>query len=209
MSVDGIIFDMDGTLWNSIKGICGTWKEVLSDYPQIKKEVTYEDMVSCMGLQIRDIGRKLFPEVDEKLSTHLMYECCEREQVYLAKHGGVLYPDIEEVLSKLSKKYKLFIVSNCYQGYIDAFFTAHKLKKYFTDSESAGRTGLTKGENNKLIIKRNNLKNAVYVGDTRGDREAARVAGIPFVFAKYGFGDVKDYDYAIDSFKDLLKLAEV
>ena len=55
--------------------------------------------------------------------------------------------------------YKLFIVSNCQDGYIECFFKAHKLDKYFTDYECPGRTGLSKGENNKLIIERNNLKN--------------------------------------------------
>lgn len=39
------------------------------------------------------------------------------------------------------------------------FFKAHKLDKYFTDYECPGRTGLSKGENNKLVIERNNLKN--------------------------------------------------
>ena len=81
-----------------------------------------------------------------------------------------------------------------------------KLDKYFTDYECPGRTGLSKGENNKLIIERNNLKNPVYVGDTEGDAESAKAAGIPFVFAKYGFGNVKEYQYAINKFEDLSTL---
>ena len=85
-------------------------------------------------------------------------------------------------------------------------FKAHKLDKYFTDYECPGRTGLSKGENNKLIIERNNLKNPVYVGDTEGDAESAKAAGIPFVFAKYGFGNVKEYQYAINKFEDLSTL---
>ena len=68
------------------------------------------------------------------------------------------------------------------------------------------RTGLTKGENIKLIIERNNLINSIYVGDTDGDLKASRFAGIPFIYARYGFGEVKEYDYVIDSFDELLKL---
>ena len=114
--------------------------------------------------------------------------------------------NIKDTLKELSKNHKLFIVSNCQDGYIECFFKAHKLDKYFTDYECPGRTGLSKGENNKLIIERNNLKNPVYVGDTEGDAESAKAAGIPFVFAKYGFGNVKEYQYAINKFEDLSTL---
>jgi len=57
-----------------------------------------------------------------------------------------------------------------------------------------------------LIIQRNNLINPVYVGDTEGDLKASRYAGIPFIYARYGFGNVKEFDYVIDSFEELLNL---
>ena len=40
---------------------------------------------------------------------------------------------------------------------------------------------------------KNNIKSAAYVGDTQGDADAASFAGIDFIFAQYGFGDVKEY----------------
>ncbi|WP_234123679.1 HAD family hydrolase [Clostridium hydrogenum] len=206
MKIDSIIFDLDGTLWNSIEGVCGAWKTVLSQYPSIKKEITPTDMEGCMGLQIVDIGKKLFPDLEEAFQIKLMKECCSAEQVYLGEHGGSLFPKLEETLKKLAENHKLFIVSNCQDGYIQCFFKAHKLDKYFEDFECSGVTGLPKGENNKLIIKRNNLKNPVYVGDTISDAESAKIAKIPFVYARYGFGDVGEYDYVIDSFEEILNL---
>ncbi|AET68458.1 haloacid dehalogenase superfamily enzyme, subfamily IA [Desulfosporosinus orientis DSM 765] len=206
MDIDSIIFDLDGTLWNSIEGICKAWKIVLANYPNITKVITPEDMQGCMGLPMNEIGIKLFPDFDEDFLRKLMKEFCETEQVYLEKHGGMLFPKLEETLKKLSKKYKLFIVSNCQDGYIQAFFKAHKLDKYFSDFESWGVTGLSKGENNKLIMVRNDLKKPIYVGDTNGDAESAKVAEIPFVYARYGFGKVEEYDYVIDSFEELITL---
>lgn len=47
-------------------------------------------------------------------------------------------------------------------------------------------------------MERNHLSNPVYVGDTEGDHKGAEFARIPFVYAKYGFGEVKHWDYAID-----------
>lgn len=48
----------------------------------------------------------------------------------------------------------------------------------------------------------------MYVGDTEGDLKAARYARIPFIYAKYGFGQVSQYQYdkVIESFKDLLSI---
>ncbi len=74
------------------------------------------------------------------------------------------------------------------------------------DFENPGRTGLSKGENIKMLIERTNLSNPIYVGDTEGDYNAAQNAGIPFVYAKYGFGQVSEYDEVIKTFDDLLKL---
>jgi len=204
MKTDGIIFDLDGTLWNSIEGVCKSWNIVLREYNL--KEVTYEDIKNCMGLPMNDIAKKLFGNISEEEMKKVMERCCEVENIYLEKNGGILFPKLEETLKELYKKYKLFIVSNCQTGYINCFLKAHNLEKYFTDTEEWGATGLPKGENNKLVIQRNNLKNAVYVGDTQGDRESARIAEIPFVYAAYGFGKVKDYDYKIDSFEELLNL---
>ena len=49
-------------------------------------------------------------------------------------------------------------------------------------------TGKNKGENLKLLMEKENLKNCIYVGDTRMDEVACRYAGIPFIWAAYGFG---------------------
>lgn len=206
MEIDSIIFDLDGTLWDSIAGICEAWQKVIANYPKITHAVTPEDMQGCMGLPMDEIGKKLFPELDEVMLGKLMNEFCATEQVHLEEHGGMLYPKLEETLEKLAKKYKLFIVSNCQDGYIQAFFKAHSLNKYFSDFECWGVTGLSKGETNKLIMARNALKKPLYVGDTHGDAQSAKVAGIQFVYARYGFGEVEDYDYVIDRFEELLTL---
>lgn len=206
MKHDSIIFDLDGTLWDSTEGICETWNQVLAGYPEVNQVITAENLHGCMGLQMGAIAEKLFPGQSPSLQTELMEKCCELENEYLAEHGGILYPDLKSVLEKLSGQYKLFVVSNCQKGYIESFFAAHDTAKYFTDIECYGNTDLSKGENNKLVIERNNLKNAVYVGDTQGDADSAEFAGIPFVFASYGFGSVKKYDYIINKFSDILNL---
>ncbi|HBF9966074.1 TPA: HAD family hydrolase, partial [Clostridioides difficile] len=158
-----------------------------------------------MGLSFEEIANRLFPNLSEEERMNLLNECSLKECDYLSENGAKLFDDIEDTLKLLSKKYKLFIVSNCQAGYIESFLKAHKLEQYFIDFECPGNTGLHKGENNKLIIERNKLINPIYVGDTQGDANSAKFVGIPFIYAKYGFGNVDVYDYFIDSFKDLLE----
>ena len=82
----------------------------------------------------------------------------------------------------------------------------HSLGRYFDDIQNWGDNQVPKGENIKLVMERNNLKDVVYVGDTKGDADSAKIADIPFVYAEYGFGHVDEYDYKIEKFEDLKKL---
>ncbi len=203
--MDSIIFDLDGTLWDSSEQVLMIWNQVIREHGNIT-EITKEQLAGCMGLQSHEIGQRLFPNLSEEKREEIMQECHEVECPYLAEHGATLYSDVESVLAELAKKYKLFIVSNCQNGYIEAFYQSHQLEKYFIDYEHPGRTSLTKGENIKLIIERNQLTEPIYVGDTKGDLAGARFAGIPFVYASYGFGEVDNYDYVIHRFSELLEL---
>eukprot|EP00130_Batrachochytrium_dendrobatidis_P008629 XP_006683504.1 hypothetical protein BATDEDRAFT_93263 [Batrachochytrium dendrobatidis JAM81] len=150
------------------------------------------------------VGEKLLPELEKDMRAEVIQACCDLENGYLTTQGGILYENVERTLEILSKQYKLFIVSNCQDGYIEAFYKYHGLEKYFIDYENPGRTGLSKGENIKLVMERNQLENPVYVGDTVGDQQAAKQAGIPFIFATYGFGEATDYEYHIDRFDVLV-----
>jgi phosphoglycolate phosphatase len=204
--MDSIIFDLDGTLWDASENVLLCWNNVLKDKEDVKRLLVLEDFHGIMGLQMKEIGEKFFPYLEEARREELLKECSEVECQYLSEKGGTLYDNLKETLQGLSKKYKLFIVSNCQEGYIEAFFQYHQLGQYFLDYENPGRTGLSKGENIKLIIKRNNLKDPVYVGDTAGDLKGAQIAGIPFVYASYGFGKVSHFDYSIDKLEDLVQL---
>lgn len=202
----GIIFDLDGTLWDTCKAVVDAWNKVLDSKPDVHVSITIEDMKGFMGKTLDVIAKMILPDIDEARRKEIFDECCKEEHAFLRANGGILYPDLEETLKKLQNEYSLYIVSNCQDGYIQTFLDHYDYWKYFKDIEMAGRTGKTKGENIKLVIERNNIDKAVYVGDTRGDFEGARYANIPFIYAKYGFGDVEEPDYVINEFKDLLEV---
>ena len=205
MNFDSMIFDLDGTLWDSTETSAKTWTQIISKYPEVTDTITADKLKKLFGRPLRDIGIALFQSVSEERAVELIDECCKLQCPYIAKEGGILYPELEGTLLELSKKYKLFIVSNCEDGYIESFFEAHGLQSYFMDYECPGRTGKYKADNIRLVIERNQLKQPIYIGDTLGDATAAKEASVPFIFADYGFGNVEEYADIIHSFGELKK----
>ena len=204
--IDSIIFDLDGTLWDSTKEVADAFNKVLKEkHPEVTEEVTVESLQKYFGRPLDDIAVKLYKSVSSEHAIEVMRECCLYECEYLAKHGARLYEGLEEMLIKLSGRYKLLIVSNCQEGYIQCFFRAYPhLEKYFIDYEYPHQSCKFKAENIRIVVSRNHLKAPIYVGDTKGDADAAKEAGVPFVFARYGFGEVTEYYDVIDSPKELV-----
>ena len=203
---DSIIFDLDGTLWDTIDSCMKSLEYIKNKYPDITKKITREQVESSMGKSFDEIVELYYSYLPKEKAVHYAREAFNKNIENLLKYGGVLYTNTKDTILKLSKKYKLYIVSNCIDGYIESFFNTSGLQEYFKDYESNGKTGLNKGENIKLIIKRNKIEHARYVGDTISDKEAADFANIPFIYASYGFGNVDKYDYRIDDIEDLLSI---
>ena len=204
--IDAIIFDLDGTLWSAVDSCLKATSLVKKEHSDITRDVTKEQVESAMGKTSEEIINIYYGYLPREKGEEYANEAFNKNVDNLLKEGGTLYPNTRETIIKLSKKYKLFIVSNCVKGYIESFLNTSGIKDYFSDYESYGRTLLSKGKNIKLVIERNNLKNPIYVGDTKGDMEASKIAGIPFVYASYGFGKVDKYDYKIADISELLDL---
>lgn len=161
-----------------------------------------------MGLTMDKLAEAVFPELDYDRRMKLLDHCCNAENDYLEKHGGVLYPEVENTLIKLKEKYNLYIVSNCQSGYIEAFLSYYDFGKYFDDIECYGNNNLKKGDNIKLVVDRNNLDRAVYVGDIEGDYISSVEAGVDFIHAAYGFGEVKHDVPVIGEFRELTEVID-
>jgi len=189
---DSIFFDLDGTLWDAVSEIAASWNQTLTACGVARTPLTTEELRPCMGMLLPDIGAKLFPELPPQRRAEVVAQCCEAENAYLAEHGASLFPGVPEALEQLTGHVPLLVVSNCQDGYIEAFFQGTGLGRYFQDFECAGRTGLSKSGNIRLAAERNGFQHPVYVGDTELDAVAAKEAGVAFVHAAYGFGQVAD-----------------
>lgn len=204
--MNSFIFDVDGTIWDSTSAVADSWKITCSSYKISSDVITPQRLKREFGKLLPDIGRSLFPDLPEKEVDELTRQCCIDENAYLLHHGPKPYAGIHELFQTLSQKYPVFIVSNCQAGYIEVMLERTGLGPFVKDHLCPGDTGHAKAENIAETVKRYHLTEPVYIGDTMGDFTATHKAGIPFIFAEYGFGDVPHPDFKISKPLDLLNL---
>ena len=195
-----VLFDLDGTLWDSTAAIVPAWNRVLGQWG---KQVTQADMAGIMGLTDREIAARFLPETPEEEALGAVHAAAAAEAEDLYRTGARLYARVAETLEALAKEYRLFLVSNCMDGYIDAFLHAHGLRAFFTDAAWLGHPAEGKAENIRALCRKYGLGRACYVGDTASDGAAARAAGLPFIYASYGFGHSPEHEGIIREFGEL------
>ena len=204
--MDSIIFDVDGTLWDSTEIVAEAWSNYLTNTEHMDTDVSSRRLMGLFGQLLPDIAKALFPKLPESEQLRIIDGCCQAEHEALLRKCAPLYPQLEETLKNLSARFPLFIVSNCQAGYIEVFLQATGFGHYFKGHLCPGDTGMANAENIMKIRDDFDLKDPVYVGDTLGDFNACRKADIPFIFAEYGFGEVEAPDYRISSPADLVEL---
>lgn len=203
--IDGIIFDVDGTVWNSTPIVEQAWNAALEE-AGYNERVTAKQLQGLFGLPMDDIIKEIIPQASIEERQEFAPACFKYEHEYLERYGAEVYEGFEDMLKILSEKYPLFVVSNCQAGYIELMLDKTGFGPYIKDHLCPGDTDKLKADNIKIICERNGLKAPVYVGDTQMDANACSEAGVPIVFAAYGFGKVEKPDYVINSPMELTKL---
>ncbi|MES2279740.1 MAG: HAD family hydrolase [Bacteroidota bacterium] len=204
---DSIIFDLDGTLWDSTANVALAWQAAKQQVDYIRDDIDQQTVRSITGMAYDAIFEKLYPYLDDACREEFKNLCAKNELEILHSKGGAFYPALSETLTYLKSKYRLFIVSNCQLGYIDVFLAMDDMIGYFEGHQCYGTKGNPKFQNILDVVADYDLKAPVYIGDTTGDRDSAQKAGAPFIFATYGFGVVTDgYIATAQQFSDLQQL---
>ena len=201
MNYDSLIFDIDGTLWDSTETIAHSYNKAIFETTGIEAGLTADDLKRLFGKTMDDIAAELFPqylggcfEQDPERYRALARLCYIHQDEDLFTDPPFIYPLVRETMEKLEAEKKLFIVSNCQSGYIEQFMDISGTRAFISDWLCFGDTGLPKSETIKQLMSKNGLhkENTVYVGDLEGDADSAHAAGIAFIWASYGFGNVPE-----------------
>lgn len=197
-----ILFDLDGTLWNSSAGVAKAWNEGMRRLGEKGKELSAEQTLAYMGLPMDEIARRLFPNDPSEKAMEKLSLCTALENEVLARSGGVLYEGLEECLQALRPDFFIGIVSNCQAGYIEAFLKAHHLEDAFDDHLCWADTKADKEVTIEKMVQKHDLGPVLYIGDIQKDADSSAKAGVDFAFASWGFGDVPDA-YHLESLAQL------
>ena len=209
MRYESLIFDIDGTLWDSRALVAEGYNIQLEKEGLSHLAVNAELFRPLFGKVMTEIADTIFPSIPAPERYALMERCMDTENVHLQNNPCKIgYPGIRETMEKLAEKHRLFIVSNSQQGYPELCIRKLGLEKLISGHLCFGDTGTTKGQTIKALMERHGIHSAIYIGDTQGDYEATLEAGIPFLWADYGFDTPAGFDLRIHAPGDLMKLEQ-
>lgn len=208
MNYTGIILDVDGTIWNTTELVATAWNRAFADTSVPVAPVTADILKTQFGKTMDVIGKNLFPQLPDDERAELLKKCCIEEHIEVeANTRNIMYEGVYETIKSLSKKVPFYIVSNCQSGYIELMLKKTGMTSFIKDFECFGNTGHGKADNLKLLVDRNSIEKPVYIGDTQGDSDECRKAGVPFVWAEYGFGNgVTGFVSSIKTFAETISL---
>ena len=113
MYTDGIIFDVDGTLWDSTPIVAEAWTQAVLECGIKDRIVTAGELKQLFGKTMSVIAASLFPEASKEVQETILEKCCVYEEEALEENQqDICYPDVREVIKQLAKTYDLYIVSN-------------------------------------------------------------------------------------------------
>ena len=204
-----LIFDIDGTLWDSRAIVAKGYNDYLIEVGRPDLQVDAEYLKTLFGKTMTEIADIMLDSIPQPQRYDVMLGCMAREDEFLHEDPcDIAFPGVKETLEKLKESYRLFIVSNAQCGYPELMMDKLGIRQHFEGWMCFGDTGLPKGDTIRILMERHGIEDAIYIGDTQGDLEASRRAGIPFLFCTFGFGTPESFDASIDSFDQLPKILE-
>ncbi|MGM0215013.1 NIF family HAD-type phosphatase [Enterococcus sp. AZ109] len=191
-----VLFDLDGTLTDSSKGIIASITYMLKD---LKLEVPADDVLrSFIGPPLSlSLGKLYGMDKEAAQKATLIY------RDYYAAHGIhelEVYPGIADTLAELSKSYILGLATSKPAPYAEQIINELGFSGYFTGIFGADMNGQREGK--ATIIKdalahlTEDLSGVVMIGDREFDIKGAKENGIASIGVLYGFGNLEELQLA-------------
>ena len=215
MKYDTVIFDLDGTLMDTLEDLANAVNETLKRHGYPVR--TIQHVRRIVGNGLRQTLTLCLPEgtaqeeIDRLLPEFASYyqEHC---QIKTKPYGGVM-----DLLKELSAKgYKLAIVSNKRDEAVKTLnkeYFQEYVKVAIGENESAGIKKKPAPDTVYQALRElgSEKEQAVYVGDSEVDKKTADNAGLPCVSVDWGFRDREELEklepaYLISRPEELLEI---
>jgi len=192
-----ILWDLDGTLTDPKEGIIRSIQYALEKFGQ--RVPPMDELLWCIGPPLYDSFPELVPGSSKQDVQKLIDLYRERfSQVGLFEN--FIYPEIPDLLAKLSEEKKLFLATSKPHVYAKRIIEHFDLTDFFTcvhGSELSGERA-DKGDLIRYILKTEGIAvdEALIVGDRKHDIFGAKKAGILSVGITWGYGSQKELEEA-------------
>ncbi len=196
-SIRAILFDVDGTLFSSEHIIGEVYRtaftEFMQRFPEKRSQASVPELSAILaeiGKPVVEIFRNLAPGLSETdrgvISALVLSDLIRR----IGRGEGEHYPDVNETVAALHRRgYELFAASNGRLAYIEAILAFNGTRSFFRAVPAIdGQAIKNKNDLVRSILSAYALDgtSAVLVGDRASDRDAAQLAGLPFIACRYG-----------------------
>jgi len=200
---DALCFDLDGTLWNASATSAKGWNTALKALGVLSPPLSGKDVERVAGHPFEKCANILLPHISLHHYPNLIEMLKRYEHRAVECEGGSLYDGVVDGIKALSQYYPIFLISNCQDWYLRCFFEHSGLYLFFSDANCYGRAQQPKHEMIREMMAHWQCSSALYIGDTSGDQQAARKAGVDFGYVSYGFGTSCDPEHTFTSFHDI------
>lgn len=207
--IDTVIFDLDGTLLNTLEDLRNSTNFALSEFGFPKRSL--EEVRSFVGNGVRKLIERAVPQSCDKETTEKCLEIFKKNYSENMYNNTAPYNSILEILKDLRNNgLKIGVVSNKFDSAVKEL-----CKKYFEDliDIAIGQAGdVPKKPAPDGVLKAIKLlgaENIVYLGDSGVDVQTAKNANIPCIGVTWGFRDKKDLkgaDFIIDNPHDIINI---
>ncbi|WP_028611905.1 HAD family hydrolase [Paenibacillus harenae] len=213
---EAVIFDMDGTLFETDKLLVPVHRRVFETLREerlyVRETPPVDRLLSCLGMLLEDIWKMVMPDSTLEARRRADELLLQYELEGLAAGEGELYPYVEQTLRLLKDKgVRLFVASNGLEDYVKGVAQYKEIAGLFDGLYSAGEYGTaSKVDLVARLLQDHGLQSAWMVGDRSSDVEAGRENGIRTIgcaYASYGReSELDGADAHISDFRQLLDL---
>jgi Predicted phosphatases len=212
--IQSIIFDMDGTLFQTDKILEISLEDAYNRLRLLgkwDKETPIDKYREIMGMPLPKVWEALLPDHshEDRKQTDAFF--LERLIHNIASGKGALYPHVEEIFRYFKEQnWSVYIASNGLTEYLQAIVRYYRLEEWVTETFSIEQIdSLNKSDLVRTIMEKYGITHAAVAGDRLSDIRAAKDNGLVAIGCHFDFAredELAQADYVI---KDLIELKEL